>query len=122
MSQVQRLAADLRRVDVPRVVSVVDPIVEKAAGNVKDEMAADARGSRHFGYMAGAISYDRRYSVGVVGYEVGPDKDRRGGAIGNIAYFGGVNGGGATLDIDKPLRSEEPRYLAALGKALGDLL
>ena len=122
VSQVNRLAADLRSVDIKRAVAIVDPIVKKAAQNVKDEMAADAKGSRHFGYLAGAISYDRRYSLGAVGYEVGPDKDRRGGAIGNIAYFGGVHGGGGTLDIDKPLRSETPKLLDALGDALGDVL
>jgi hypothetical protein len=95
-------------------LSEVDAVVKKAAQNVKDEMAADARSSRHFRGMAGSISYDSDYRVGEPAYEVGPDKSRPGGSLGNIYYFGTSRGGGSG-DLEKPLRSEGPRFEAALG-------
>ena len=65
-----------------------------------------------------AISYDSAYRLGQVGYEIGPDKGRRGGALGNIYYFGTSRGGGSG-DIDKPLNSEAPRLEKALGESAG---
>lgn len=122
-SEVHKLVADFGHASA-RVLPLVDAVVKKGAGNVKDEMIADARASRHFRGMAGSISYDSTsaYGLGSVGYVVGPDKDRRGGALGNIAYFGGAHGGGGTLDIDKPLASEAPRMVKALEDLAGGLL
>ena len=88
----------------------VDAVVKKGAQNVKNEMVADASASPHFKGMAGSISYDQ-LSPGE--YEVGPDKGRRGGALGNIYYFGTSRGGGSG-DIDKPVQSETPRFEQAL--------
>ena len=111
-SEVQRLAANLGKV-AGAAVKDVDAVFKKGAQNVKDEMQADARGSVHFKGMAGSISYDSAYSVGAVRYEVGPDKSRRGGALGNIYYFGTSRGGGSG-DLEKPIRSEAPRLESAL--------
>ena len=120
-SEVDALAADLGRV-AGRSLPLVDEVVKKGADNIKREMAEDAAGSRWFRF-ADSISYDSDYRVGQVAYEIGPDRARNPRArLANIAYFGGANGGGGTLDIEKPLRSEEPRLMAALDKALGDVL
>lgn len=89
----------------------IEAVVKKGAQNVKTEMVADVAGSPHFKGMAGSISYDR---VGAAEYEVGPDKGRAGGALGNIYYFGTSRGGGSG-DIDKPVRSETPRFEQAMG-------
>ena len=113
VSEVRRLAANIGKV-AGSAVKDVDAVLKKGAQNIKDEMAADARGSTHFKGMAGSISYDSMYSIGTPRYEVGPDKDRRGGALGNIYYFGTSRGGGSG-DLDKPMRSEEPRLARALG-------
>lgn len=112
VSEVGRLAGNLGKI-AGAAVKDVDLVVKKGAQNVKDEMQADARGSVHFKGMAGSISYDSAYSVGAVRYEVGPDKSRRGGALGNIYYFGTSRGGGSG-DLEKPIRSEEPRLQSAL--------
>ncbi|QWY79641.1 hypothetical protein PP637_gp11 [Arthrobacter phage Persistence] len=113
-AEFRKLANDLGKI-AGSAVKDVDAVLKKGAQNVKTEMVADAAGSEHFKGMAGAISYDSSYSVGTPRYEVGPDKGRRGGALGNIAYFGTSRGGG-TLDIEKPLRSEEPRLTSELEK------
>jgi hypothetical protein len=94
-------------------VKDVDAVLKKGAQNIKNEMQADASGSAHFKGMAGSITYDSHYLPGKVRYEIGPDKYKRGGALGNIYYFGTSRGGGSG-DIDKPLRSEEPRTVSAL--------
>lgn len=120
--EVTELGADLGRVS-GTALPLADAVMKKAAENIKTGMAADAAGSRHFGGIGRTISYDSDYRVGQVGYEIGPDRDRgKVAALGVIAYFGGSNGGGGTLDINAPLRAEEPRMMAALDRALGDLL
>lgn len=119
-SELHRLVRDLGAVPA-RALRDIDDVTKRGAQNIKTEMASDAAGSTHFKGLASAISYDRSTSYGGVSYEVGPDKDR-GGAIGNIAYFGGANGGGGTLDIDKPIRSEGPRLDSAISRILDNLL
>lgn len=119
-SELHRLVRDLGQAP-GRAYRDIDDAAKRGAQNVKTEMAADAAGSTHFKSMASTISYDRSTSLGAISYEAGPDKDR-GGAIGNIAYFGGANGGGGTLDIDKPIRSEGPRLDAAISRILDGLL
>lgn len=98
----------------------VDKIAKRGAQQIKNEMVSDAQSSTHFRSIARSISYDRATAAGQVAYEVGPDKSR-GGSLGNIAYFGGANGGGGTLDIDAPLKAEEPRFMKALDDYLGGL-
>jgi len=120
-AEVHKLAADFGRASA-KALPLVDAVVKKGAGNVKNEMIADARASRHFRGMAGSISYDSALGLRPVAYVVGPDKDRRGGALGNIAYFGGAHGGGGTLDINKPLASEAPRMIKALEDVAEGLL
>lgn len=120
-SDLRALATDLGKIPA-RLLPEADAVVKRGAQNVKDHMNADAAASAHFHGMAGSVTYDSAYRVGSVQYEVGPDKARRGGALGNIAYFGGANGGGGTLDIDAPLTAEEPRLTSAIGRLLEQLL
>lgn len=111
-AELRALAADMGRI-AGDAVKDVDEVLKKAAQNVKTEMQADASKSRHFKGMAGSITYDSYYLPGRARYVVGPDKGRRGGSLGNIYYFGTSRGGGSG-DIEKPLRSEEPRLTSAL--------
>lgn len=115
-TELRELAVNLGRV-AGDAVKDVDAVIQKGALNIKKEMAYSAVWSKHFKGMAGSISYDSHYLPGRVRYVIGPDKNRRGGALGNIAYFGTSRGGG-TLDIDQPLQSESPRTM----RALADLL
>jgi hypothetical protein len=115
-SQLRELSQNLGRVS-GGLLGDADKVLKRGAQNIKNELVADAQASKHFHGMAGSISYDSDYRLGQAAYEIGPDKGRRGGALGNIAYFGTSRGGG-TLDLDTPLSNEAPR----LEKALGDLL
>lgn len=112
LEEVRRLASNLGKI-AGSAVSDVDAVLKKGMQNIKTEMVADVSASEHFRGMAGAITYESHYLPGRVRYVGGPDKGRRGGALGNIYYFGTSRGGGSG-DIDKPLRSEEPRTISAL--------
>jgi len=111
-AELRQFATNLGKV-AGSAVKDVDAVLKKGAQNIKHELQADASGSTHFKGMAGSITYDSHYLPGKVRYEIGPDKYKRGGALGNIYYFGTSRGGGSG-DIDKPLRSEEPRTMSAL--------
>jgi len=123
LSELNTFATNLGKV-ASKALPEVDAVLEKGALNIKNELVAGARSSRHFKGMAGSISYDTQYGIGSVGYSIGPDKSRKGGALGNIFYFGTSRGGG-TGDLDGPLRNEEPRtykHLQDLVDNLGDSL
>lgn len=115
-AELRQLATNLGHV-AGDALKDVDAVLKKGVDNMKREMQADISGSKHFRGMAGSISYESHYLPGRARWVVGPDKSRRGGSLGNIYYFGTSRGGGSG-DIDKPLRSEEPRTM----RALADLL
>ncbi len=122
LSQVNRLVVDLGRIP-GRVVPEVRQIAERGALNVKNRMVADARGSRHFKQIAPTISYDESTRAGVVSFDIGPDRDRADAArIANIAYFGGRNGGGGTLDIEAGLNEEAPNLVEHLSRLARGIL
>ena len=111
-AELRQLATNLGRV-AGHALKDVDAVLKRGVQNMKTEMQADVSGSSHFKGMAGSISYESHYLPGRARYVVGPDKSRRGGSLGNIYYFGTSRGGGSG-DIDKPVRSEEPRTMSAL--------
>lgn len=113
-AELRELAANLGRI-AGSAFEDVDAVLKKGAQNVKTEMQADVSRSQHFKGMAGSISYDAEFRPGRPRYVVGPDKGRRGGSLGNIYYFGTSRGGGSG-DIEKPLRSEEPRLMSELDR------
>lgn len=120
-SELYKLAADFGHATA-KVLPLVDKVVEHAAMNLKKDLVGQATYSQHFKGMAGSISYDSAYGLGSVGYEVGPDKDRRGGALGNLFFFGGANGGGGTGDLDGAVRTEQPYMIKALEDVAEGLL
>ena len=122
MGQVRRLITDLGA--VPRqVVPKVRKVAERGALNVKNRMVADAQGSRHFKQIARTISYEEKSSADQVAFEIGPDRERDDAArIANIAYFGGRNGGGGTLDVEAGLNEEGPRLTDHLSRLARGIL
>lgn len=117
LSEVRALATDLGRT-TKAVEKEADRVLERGALGVKEAMAVDAQRltgyARHF---HGSISYDRRYGVGRMSYEIGPDKQRRQGALGNLLYFGSEHNG-PVLDIEAGLVAEEPKLMSEMGKML----
>lgn len=76
----------------------VTKIIEVGARKIQKQLQADMRKSSYFKGAARNISYDMDTAGGNIAAEIGPETGRgRPGAISNIAYFGGANGGGGTV-------------------------
>jgi len=119
LTEVRRLAADFGHAGDDAILEI-DKVVERGALGMKKTMAEDAANSGHYKLFAASISYDRRYGFGSIAYDVGPDKDRPQGALGNILYFGTSNND-PELDIEVGMRSEGPpleRNLADVAERL----
>ncbi len=116
-SEVERLASDLEKVpDETR--SKFSKVVEKGALNVKNGMQRDARNSGHYKHFSRSISYDM---VGEFEAEIGPDKGRIQGALGNLLYFGRSTTAGV-LNINGPIHREQPRTVDAIADVAEDIL
>lgn len=116
-SELDDLAADLEAMGT-HIRRKVRPVVSKAGVNIKNQMQSEASRSRHF-EIGPSISYDLTEATNAVEIEVGPTKQRRAGRLANIAYFGGVNGGGGTLpDPEGALEAEAPNVMEHLADAV----
>lgn len=123
-----------------RAMKAAEASAKRGMQNMKNDMVKDAQSS-NFRQIAPTISYDERHTRRGIEYELGPDKDERvspsrarrfrwgnpnrsgkPGALANIAYFGGANGGGGSLDFDEPIEKELPKLEKHLREALGDAL
>lgn len=120
--EMRRLATDVAKA-AGRLASLedVDAVMKKGATVIKDGQNENLAGSAHFRGISGSVTYDRVGALGGVAYEGGPDKDRRGGALANIAFFGGSRGGG-TVDFDGPIEAEMPEIEKHLADIIEDLL
>lgn len=121
--ELQRFANDLGKI-ASKALPEVDAVLKKGAQNIKDDLIDGIPSGSSWRALKGAISYDSTYSIGHAKYEVGPDKARRGGALGNLWYFGGSRGGGYG-DLEGPLAREAPNLERELGKVVdkwGDAL
>lgn len=107
LDDLNRFGVELGKI-ASKALPDVDAVLEKGSLNIKEDLVAGAKASTHFKGMAQSISYDTEYGVGTLRYAIGPDKARRGGGLGNVAYFGTSRGGG-TLDLEGPLMREAPQ-------------
>lgn len=111
-SEVDRLVADMGAAS-RKVPAEVRKVVQKGSLNIKNDWREAWTGHAHAPSLPYAVTYDTTVKGTVVEGEIGPDKDKRQGALGNIYEFGTPNnapipGGQPSLD------AEEPRFIAAL--------
>lgn len=124
-SELRSLAADMRQVD-SRLARWVRPVVEKGAVNIKDDMRRKMAESEHFEPVARSIGYDMTEGgfgdQGEYVAEVGPSKGSP-GSLANIAYFGGANGGGGSVEDPQAAADRElPNFRNALADLAEDLV
>lgn len=93
-------------VDLPAVVS-------KGALNIKNDWRASLAGLPHLPHLPGAIGYDLSVTLDSASAEIGPDKDKKQGPLGNIIEFG-TSKNPPRLDGQRALDAEEPKFVAAL--------
>lgn len=82
-------------------------VVQRGAFNIKRDARRFASGIAHAPAYPYSIGYDTWTTGTTVRAEIGPDKDRRQGALGNILEYGTVNNPpyahlGPALDIEGP--------------------
>ena len=121
--ELRKFASDLEKIS-HKALPEVEAVLKKGANNIKEDLIDGIPSSSSWRALKGAISYDRTSSIGAIGFTIGPDKARRGGALGNLWYFGGSRGGGYG-DLEGPLAREAPNLERELGKVVdkwGDAL
>jgi len=96
-------------------------VVEKGALNIKKGAQARVSGLRHAPAYPRSITYDMGWDLRGPVAEIGPDKTKRQGALGNILEYGTVNN--APIPHIKPATDEElPRYERAMEDLAARLL
>jgi hypothetical protein len=96
--------------DVTRVVAV-------GARNIQQDWRRRWSGFRHAPALPAAITYDVFNSLRGPAADIGPDKNRRQGALGNLLEYGSIKN--APIPGGAPAaQAEEPRF----AKALEDLM
>jgi hypothetical protein len=87
---ITKLAQTLAKAaDAP--LKAVTAIVAKGALNIKNDARHRVEGLRHAPAYPRSIGYDMRKSASQVTAEIGPDKTKRQGALGNLIEYGSVN-------------------------------
>lgn len=115
-SQLRQWATDLGEA-AEDVVPEIRKVVEKGLLNIKNGARRRISGHPSAPYYPASIDYDIRQSGTSVEGEVGPNKNRRQGALGNLLEFGSVNN--APIPHMAPATDAE---LPKLEKHLGDVV
>lgn len=107
-----RLVADLDKA-ISTAIPEITGVLSKGAFNIKKDWQGSWKGLKHAPALPYAVTYDIVVTPGAISAEIGPDKDRRQGALGNLLEYGSINnaphpGGSPALD------TEAPKFEAAL--------
>jgi len=87
---ITRLVVDLDKA-VSRAPQEAAKVVEKGALNIKNDARRRVGGLRHAPAYPSTITYDTSQGWRGPEAEIGPDKRRRQGALGNLIEFGSVH-------------------------------
>lgn len=112
-SELTKLAADLGKGNAATVAGARG-ILNTGALKIKTGMIADARkgSGKHAKRFPSSITYDLKG----LDAEIGPDKSRPQGALGNLMYFGTSTLPPVISDIAGPLKKEAPVFMGLLSE------
>lgn len=96
-------------------------IVSKGALNIKNDWRKKWTGFRHAPYLPAAVTYDVASEGDLISAEIGPDKAKRQGALGNLLEFGSVNNPPHPAGVPA-LDAEEPRFVQAMEDLAAELM
>lgn len=115
-----REAADDLARGVDRVITELEAIGHRGANNMVRFARARVAGMRAAPAYPYSIGYDYRASTRLLTWEVGPDKARRQGALGNLIEFGSVNNS-PRPHIGPALNAEEEAWVRHSAAAIDRL-
>jgi len=103
--------------EAARINAAVTGVVTKGALNVKNEARKNAQRSagRHARRYPDSITYDVTNAGHRISAEIGPDKNKPQGALGNLLEYGSSKNP-PHRDLSRALDAEEPRFVAAMGQ------
>ena len=87
-------------------------VVTKGALNIKNDWRASASGLKHAPAYPASITFDVLPTATAIAAEIGPDKSKPQGALGNLIEYGSAKNP-PHLDGARALAAEEPRFRAA---------
>ncbi len=96
-------------------------VVEKGALNIKNDARRRAGGLRHAPAYPASITYDTRRGLRGPEAEIGPDKGKRQGALGNLLEYGSVKNG-PIPHMAPAAEAEGPKFERALEDLSAQLL
>lgn len=122
MDTPETLAADLLKA-AGAAVAATQAVVRKGALNVKNDAKANVRKSAptHNAYAHNAITYETDFAGTTFAAEIGYDKNRNGGALGNILEYGSRKNS-PHRDLGRALDKEEEHFPDFLAAAIAKLL
>ena len=124
MDTPESLAADMLKAAAEAVVAT-RAVVQVGAFNIKRDAKENVLKSApiHNAGAAAAITYDTSIGKTTVDAEIGYDKDKKPGRIGNLLEFGGGKDHSPPhRDLGRALDAEEPRFTEALAALVEKLL
>jgi hypothetical protein len=119
-SDLDQLVKSLVRIDAA-TLPAVDAVVARGALNVKTGAAQRAAHIAHAPAYPRSITYDTFHTPRTSQAVIGPDKDKRQGALGNILEYGTVNNP-PVPHLQPALDEEAPRFVKALADVAAALL
>lgn len=124
MDTPQTMAAALLRAAAQASVEA-RAVIQKGALNIKNQAKDNVQKSApvHNAYAHGAITYDTKLGGATLtpSAEIGYDKDKRGGDLGNLLEYGSRKNP-PHRDLGRALDVEEPRFENALALVTAKLL
>lgn len=105
----------------PRVEQQLVATTKRGAHNIAEDARQRISGHRRLPHYPRSITYDVTVDGDVIEAEVGPDKDRPQGPLGNILEFG-TSKAPPMPHLLPALDAEEPRWVDHIVRAAGDIL
>lgn len=96
-------------------------VVARGAWNIKRDAQRAVTGRPHLPHYPQAITYDTEQTGDTVTAEIGPDKTRRQGPLGNILEYGSPSRA-PIPHLGPALQNEQPRFEKALEDAAAKTL
>lgn len=114
------LIADFGKASL-KALPEIEKVISKGALNIKQDAAQRASGLAHARAYPSSIGYDLYYLPGSIRARIGPDKDKRQGALGNLLEYGSVNNP-PRPHLSPALDAEAPRTERAIADVAQRLL